>query len=134
MTFHTLILILHVLGACVVFSVVFFSVVLTVKPGWSEQTMDRLHFIGSFGKWASLWQLATGLYLASSDWSELRSSTLFWTKIAIYVIEGTFAGMLIEKKLKAGTEQRPQGIKAIMLTHIVLITAIVAIGVMIVEQ
>lgn len=135
MTLHTFILILHVLGAGIVFAVTFFAVALTIKSTWSMQTLDRLRFVGKFGMWSSAWQLVTGLILSIQHWDELHASKLFWTKMIIYVVEGTFASMLVERKLRTANDQRaPKGINTIMLTHMVLILAIVALGVMIMEQ
>ena len=135
MSLQTLVLILHVLGSGVVFGVVFFSVFLVVKPGWSQGRLSHLHFVGRFGMWASGWQVATGVYLAGIEWSEFSSNTLFWTKMALYLIEGTLAGLLIEKKIKgprAGA--KPSGLSVSILSQMILIVLIIGIGVLLVER
>lgn len=136
MNVHTLVLILHVVGAGVVIGIVFFSLVVALRPrAWSATALDRLHFVGKSGIWASLWMLVTGLVLAVQDWGTLRASWVFWGKMATYIAEGAFAGLLITRTvIQARAEKRPRGLGTIMLIHSLLILLIVSLGVMLVEQ
>lgn len=136
MNIHTLILILHVLGAGVIIGIVFFSLVVSYRPrSWSAAALDRLHFVGKFGMWASAWMFVTGLILAFQDWEVLRTNWIFWGKMAAYVVEGIFAGALLTRiVMQARVELRPRGLGTIMLTHALLILLIISLGVMLVEQ
>lgn len=136
MDVHTLVLILHVLGAGVIIGIVFFSLVVALHPRvWSAMALDRLHFVGKFGIWASMWMFVTGLVLAFQDWDTLRTSWVFWGKMATYIVEGTFAGLLITHTvMRARAELRPRGLGTIMLVHALLILLIVSLGVMLMEQ
>lgn len=136
MSFHIILLILHVLGAGVVIGIVFFSLVLAMHPrDWSAAALDRLHFVGRFGMWASAWMLVTGLILAFQDWDTLRVSRVFWGKMVAYAVEGIFAGTLITRLVRqAKAELRPRNLGTMMLIHALLILLIVSLGVLLVEQ
>ncbi len=133
MDFHIILLTLHVIGAGLILGVVLLSLFAAFRKTWSPERIATLHFIGSFGKWASVWQLLTGIGLASGEWDELGSSPIFWTKMVLYVLEGALAGMLIErraKQLEVGAET--SGFMTILLVHAILIIGIVVLGVFLV--
>ncbi|MBI3572862.1 MAG: hypothetical protein HY092_01540 [Candidatus Kerfeldbacteria bacterium] len=134
MSFAELILILHVLGASIVIASAFYSVVLTIKQPISPEKLGHLRFIGRFGMGASIWQFFTGLYLAAHEWSEFKTSKLFWIKMALYVLEGILASTLIGRKMKQAASGQSKSLTVTMLTWAVMIVLIAAIGVLLVED
>lgn len=129
-----LILILHVLGAGLIIGIIFFSVILTFRPHLPPEKLSMLRWIGRFGMAASIWQLLTGIYLTSTEWSEFRDSRLFWVKMGLYVLEGIIAGLLIERRVKhASQENTGRGFGLTFLLWSVIILGIVIIGVLLVE-
>ncbi len=139
--FHTFILILHVFGSSIVLGVVFFSVAAMIKPPATLAQLDRLGFVGRFGMWASGWQFVTGVIMYLLEPTELNHNPLFWIKIGLYVVEGTLASVLLTKQVRriraSLTQQQTPPARGLMMTlviHAMLILAIVALGVMIVEQ
>lgn len=140
MSFHLLALILHVFGAGVVIGVVVLSVIAVIKPPMNAATMDKLHFAGRAGMAASAWQFFTGLMLVIPEWSEFRSNRLFWTKMTLYVVEGTLASMLLTRQSKQVWEQTKEGqnvpgnkLRTTLWLHAALILAIAAVGVVLVS-
>lgn len=140
MSFHLVILILHVFGAGLVIGVVLLSVFVVIRPPLTAQGADRLGFIGKFGMLASIWQFLTGFILASQDWGEFRGSRTFWVKMACYAAEGTIAALLIEKQAKrvkaqiaAGQAPDSNRLRTPMVIQAVLILAIAALGVVLVS-
>lgn len=135
---HTILLFLHVLGAGVVVGIVVISFFSVLRP-LSATMLDRIGYIGKFGMWASVWQLATGIGLYALEPEEFNSNRLFWVKLALYVIEGTLAAtLLVRKSREAGAQiakgQKPTNSLAVILTlHALLIIAIVGAGVFLVS-
>lgn len=136
---HVVVMILHVLGAAVVFGVVFFSILAVVKPSAVAQQLDRLRFVSHVGISASAWQLVTGVILYFQDADKLKGSAVFWAKLALYVIEGTFASLVLGRQFKklAANPQAPavpRSMINVLVVHAILITAIIVLGVVLVEQ
>lgn len=135
MDLHVAVLILHVLGAGVLVGYLFYAVLLTVKTPLEPVRAATLRWLTRFPIYVSGFQFITGLILSAQDWTSLKSSAVFWTKIALYMVEGVLAGSLIDRKIKAaaaGTTQR--SLPILVLIHTILIVAIVGLGVILVEQ
>src|SRR5512143_1921465 len=98
MSFHLIIMILHVFGAGLLIGIVLLALYSVFKPPITAQAMDRLHFVSHLGMYGSMWQFGTGLLLVIPEWSEFRASRLFWTKMALYVIEGVLASTLLARQ------------------------------------
>lgn len=136
---HTFILILHVLGSGIILGVVFFSVLAVIRPTAVAQQIDRLLFVARVGMWASGWQLATGIILYLMEPEEFQANSVFGWKIGLYIIEGAFASLVLNKQLKR-LEKNPTSqtstrmLTGILIVHALLIAAIVVLGVMVVEQ
>lgn len=133
-------MILHVFGAGLVIGIVLLALYSVIKPPVTAQAMDRLHFVSRLGMWGSMWQFGTGLILAYQDWGEFRASKIFWTKMALYVIEGSLASMLLGRQSKRTWEQTANGqttsgspLRMTLAIHAVLILAIAALGVVLVS-
>lgn len=140
MSFHLIIMILHVLGASVVVGVVVLALASVVKPPVTAQAMDRLHFVSRFGMGASIWQFLTGVILAYQDWGEFKGNGIFWTKMALYVIEGTLASTLLGRLSKRTALQTVNGqttsggpLRTTLAVHALLIVAIAVLGVVLVS-
>lgn len=140
MSFHLILLILHVLGAGVVIGIVVLALVAVIKPPVTAQAMDRLHFVSRFGMGASIWQFLTGLIMSIQDWDEFRGNRLFWTKIILYVVEGALASRLLARQSRQTYEQTLNGqttkgnrLRTTLSVHAGLIVAIAVIGVVLVS-
>lgn len=140
MSFHLIIMILHVFGAGLLIGIVFLSVFAVFKPPLSSRSMDRLSFVGKFGMWTSVWLFATGFFLAYQDWDEFRSSRVFWIKMSLYIVEGTLASLLINKQVKLSEAQTANGgtvqsgaLRMSLVIQAALILAIAALGVVLVS-
>lgn len=139
MDLHLIILILHVLGAGLVIGVVVLALLAVIKPPVTAAAMERLHFVSRFGMAASIWQFFTGLYLAYADWDELKSNRVFWTKLILYVVEGMIAATLLDRLSRRTAAQTATGtttagpLRLTLIIHALLILAIAALGVVLVE-
>lgn len=131
---HLLLLIAHVLGASIVIGVVFFSLVIQFPLPLDPAKKAWLHFIGRFGMWASAWQFLTGLGLYWLEHDELNQRGLFWIKIGMYLLEGTLAGLVIEKKYKQIDDPAAgRSLRGLVVLQVALIVAIATIGVILVS-
>lgn len=132
MTFSEFVLILHILGAGVLVGVVFFSLVLVLKPS-PDTTLLKL--IRPFGLYAAIWQLVTGVILAVPEWGKFGHSKIFWLKIGLFVVDGIIAERLINQKLRlAETGQTTPNLKLWSWLSLLVIFTIVALGVILVES
>lgn len=132
MTFHSLVLILHVLGACLFVGMAMLCAILSFGT-WTPEKIGHLRFIGSFGMWASLWQLVTGILLATDHWDELRGSKLFWIKMTLYVLEGAIFSRLIGKQAAKVANGSGRGLSLALQLNALTLILIASIGVAIVE-
>lgn len=136
---HTFVLILHVFGAGILVGVVWLSIMSVIRPAVIAQQIDRLGFVHRFGIIFSGWQFVTGVVLFLMERDELQGNHLLWAKLGLYVIEGAFAGMVLDRRIKAlradATNALPTStLRTLLVIHAALIVAIVSLGVMIVEQ
>lgn len=140
MSFHLLIMILHVLGAGLLLGIVILSVLAVIKPPVTKQAMDRLHFISRYGVWGSAWQFLTGVVLYYQDRAELNHQPIFWVKLGLYVIEGILASTLLQRQSKAMAQATASGqtapgnnFRLTLWIHAGLIIAIAVLGVWLVS-
>lgn len=140
MSLHLFVLILHVLGAGLVLGIVILSVAAVIKPPVTAMALDRLEFIGRFGLWGSAWQFLTGVMLYLQERGEFDHNPIFWTKIGLYVVEGTIASQLLQRQarttaaaLASGQTVTADGLRTTLWTHAGLIIAIAVLGVWLVS-
>ncbi len=136
-----IVLILHVLGACVVVASAIFAVIITFRQPIKTDNITVFRFIGRFGLFASIWQFITGLILYVHEWHDFNAKPLFWVKIALYVLEGIMINSLITKRIKKAAMASPgqplpviKGLSATVLVWALMIVAIASIGVLLVES
>ncbi len=141
MEWITIILILHVFGAAIVMAVAFFALILIFHQPIDQRRSGIYHFMARFGMAASIWQLLTGVVLYLHEPSTFNHRTLFWVKIGLYVIEGMMVSLFIDKRVKQawnkanGQTLAPiAGLPMTVLAWAIVIFAIAAIGVVLVES
>jgi len=138
MNFHDLVLVLHILGAGVLVGVVVFSFVLAVVPPLTVEKVNLIDRLTPFGKFGSAWQLLTGLYLAGHSWSDIKSLTIFWLKIGLFVAAGLIIEFLVRRQAHLALEENnPKAAKLLLAGSILLVVVIiliVTIGVILVEH
>ncbi|MEK7637616.1 MAG: hypothetical protein AAB402_04510 [Patescibacteria group bacterium] len=140
MSLHLFVLILHVLGAGLVLGIVILSVFAVIKPPMMTKALDRLAFVGRFGMWGSAWQFITGAILFLQERGEFDHNPVFWTKIGLYVVEGTLASQLLQRQarttaaaLASGQTVTAGGLRTTLWIHAGLIIAIAVLGVWLVS-
>lgn len=131
MSLHDFALLLHILGACVVVGVVFFSLVFSVSKPLDDVKLKAIALIRKYGVWAMGVVTITGIYMATSEWDEFGKSYLFWAKIALIVIDYFVAVRLINAKVAkalSGDSQATSGLSAISWTSALIFLIIVTLG------
>ena len=131
---HTIILIIHVLGACAIIGISFVSLLIQLKPPVTADYLKLLERIWKIAGIALGLQLVTGIYLALSEWDTVGVNPLFWVKMVLFFVAGGIIGSVSRKqfnKLQSGAEAAADT----KLAWIGLITfaLVAAIGVIIVE-
>lgn len=110
MSVHQFVLLLHLLGAGVMIGIGFFSLYLVLRSPVEAFKIRALESIRGAGFGVASWQLITGLHLTiyGGHWVELRTSWLFWLKMAVFVADGVLAEKVIRRELKR-INDLPQG-------------------------
>ena len=131
---HTIILILHVLGASILFSTGVFSLLITTKGPVTKERLKTMAIFSRLAPMASLWQLATGIILYLYASSALNLDPIFWLKIALFVTSGFLAGNIIKKKKIALLKQKGEKVKVgnlpfLIILELLITIAIISIGV-----
>lgn len=133
------ILILHILGSATLFGIVLISIILVFRQGPLKP--EHLHLLGLskiIGPIAAGVQLLTGLYLYYQNPEEFRHNTLFWVKIALFVVDGLVAVLLVDREVRMLTARGGGPLRGrlpfFILANLVILLTIIAIGVILVEN
>ncbi len=97
---HTIVLALHVIGAGLMFGVVFFAFLLVLEKNLDSVKLSVLKKIYVFGTAAAIWQLVTGIALYFQGDGEFVDSKIFWLKIGLFLLDGVIAVGIIDRKIK----------------------------------
>jgi uncharacterized membrane protein len=135
---YTVVLILHVLGAGILFSTGVFSLVLTTKKKVTKERLLTMDVFEKSAPVAALTQLVTGLILYARDADVFNIDPVFWLKISLFIVNGFLAVRIIKKKRIALLKQKGNSIDADSLRfwtllELLILIAIIACGVILVE-
>lgn len=140
MSIHLVLLFLHVVGAGVIIGTSVLAVFAVVRPPLTPTSLDRMGFVGRFGMWASIAQLATGGALMGLEWNELGTNPLVWIKIGLWALEGTISSMVVGAQVRrvraaldAGQPPPKAPLTTVFLSNLIIVLAIAAIGVFLVS-
>jgi len=133
MDLHHFVLFLHVLGAGALLGVVLFSLVLNINKPTSPEKIRWIQVIRPWGMYAAFWLLLTGLHLVNHDWDDFRDNPYFWTKMAVFVIEGFISERIINRKLtiiqaKQSGETVEGGLTTWMWLSVGLVVVLIFLG------
>ncbi len=139
MTIHLILMILHLFGAGLLIGICVLAVLAVIKPPITKVGMDRLSFVARLGMGASGAQFITGAIMMATEWDELGHNPLVWTKIILWVIEGTLASLVISRQAKqagvalANGQTPTRGLPNSLLIQAFLVLLIAALGIIVVE-
>lgn len=131
MSLHRIVIIFHLLGAGTLIGLVVVTALLAFKKSFSLQTLAVLNQIKWLGPVVSGTMLLSGFYLYWEDRDELNDNPLFWVKIALYIIEGSLAGLVIDQRvgqLMSSTPAKKKQVAWLYGIHAAMIIAISVIG------
>jgi hypothetical protein len=136
---NIIVLNLHVLGACVVVgSVVFVFAMLSRRP-FFRPNLALMKFMWRLAEGAVGAQLLTGIYLFVIERSEFQNSPIFWSKMALFALDGFVSGMLIKRRVQQ-VEAQPAGetvdvapIRSVAWVSVLIMLSIASLGVWLVE-
>lgn len=139
MTLHTILLVLHVLGASLVLGSVVFALFFLLRRPFLDVSRQWMVFAWYVAEVAIGAQLVTGLYLFLSERSEFENNHLFWTKLTLYILAGAISGGYIKRQLQhldaANEEQptQPKGLIIPMWLVVAMVVGIITVAVTMVE-
>lgn len=133
---HLFILTLHILGAGILIGLVVITFLIAFRLDFSTRSLDFLNKIKYLGPGISTLQFATGAYLYWVERDEFNENRLFWAKIIVYLIEGSLAGLIIDRKVKQAKAKGDDPkllstLRWLYAVHALLIIVITVIGVVI---
>ena len=95
-TLHLIILILHILGACLIIGGIFSVLLLLQAKTVSKELMAKIMFLGQISGKIMGVQLLTGIYLIASEPDEMAQNPYIGVKFVLFIL----AGLLIIPALK----------------------------------
>ncbi len=137
---HTVVLVIHVIGAAIIIGSSFVSVIVFIGKG--SIPLDNVKLLNRLWKIVGPIlgiQLLSGLYLGISEWSEIGKSPLFWLKLILFIVTGVVGRALLGKRLeelqKKGMSTTGQtGIKKWTWIVLSLFVLIAILGVILAES
>ncbi|OGD63103.1 hypothetical protein A3A71_03955 [Candidatus Berkelbacteria bacterium RIFCSPLOWO2_01_FULL_50_28] len=131
MELHDIVLLLHILGACVVVGVVFFSLAFSVSRPLDGFKLKAIKFVRRFGIYGMSVLVITGVYMAYVEWEDTGTNPWFWVKMGLIVLDYLVAVRLIDAKVSsgiAGNSEALKGLPVLTWASLVAFVVIVAIG------
>lgn len=135
MSLDTLLLTLHVLGACVVLGMTVVSVIMTYKDSLTLEGLKLFMKVRMVGGMAVGAQVLTGLGLVFQEPEEFGKSPIFWIKMAVFVLDGIIAVGIIKKrateisKSQSGEALQKSKLGTFALVNLVAMIVVVSLGV-----
>ncbi len=136
---HTLVLIVHVLGATLIVGSVFVSALMLSAEPVPRANATFLVRLWSVLHWAIWAQLASGLVLVAGEWESFRHSWLLLVKIILLTLDGVVGGRILGIRLAAALDKQSGDISLGATARnawlsFILFALIAMIGVLLVEQ
>lgn len=129
---------LHIIGAGILTGLVVITFLIAFRTDFSLKSLAFLNKVKFLGPATSGFQFLTGAILYWGERDELLENNYFWLKMILYLIEGTLAGLVIDRKIKqvqADPEKEASatrtlrwlyGIHALLIISIVVLGAVIA--------
>lgn len=135
---HLIVLVIHVLGAAVVIGSLFASFFVVFGKKISRERLELLDRLWKvIGPIIGI-QALTGIYLAASHWDEVGKNPLFWLKMAVFLIEAIWGGIILNLQLRENLSKKSDkvfwpGVSAHIKTSFLFYIIIAALGVLLAE-
>lgn len=135
---HTIVMVLHVIGAGLMFGVVFFAFLIVLEKNLDQSRLAVLKKIYVYGTVAAIWQAVTGVILYFQEDGEFKDSKIFWVKIGLFLLDGIVAVGIIDRKIKM-IESQSKGNVDLKNTYLwnlfslLIIISIITLGVFLTE-
>jgi uncharacterized membrane protein len=134
---HLIVLILHVIVACLLLGMAFYSLIAVLKTPVSPNNLFMFKTIQAFGKPLAGLQLILGLILVALEPEHFAHNPLIWAKFVLYILAGYISVGVIKRKLdQQSTKQDPrleQSLKNASWALFIIILLIVVLGVIAAE-
>ena len=136
---HTIVLILHIIGATLVVGASFVSLIVLFPKRVPLERLKVLKNVWSIAGPIMGIQLLTGLYLGISEWDEIGKNHLFWVKLILFIALGVISGRVLNKKLSSSLKKAADpvdmvGVKKWALASFIIFLLIVIFGVILAES
>lgn len=130
MSLDTLLLTLHVLGACLVLGMMVASVVMTRKNILTLQNVKAFGLMGQLGGLGVSAQFITGIALVWQEPDKFLNSWIFWVKMVVIVVAGIVSTQIIKKRaLQAAKNQDADALANSKLGTFAIVNLVAAIAV-----
>ena len=131
---HIPLVILHVFGAAIIFGGIFLAFLVFVKKSFSTETINLFKLTNAVVTTAVVSQSITGILLVIPEYKEFLNNWLFWTKMAIFILDGILGVLIIDRKIaRQKTEQDVlrayEGVAGLRFLNLLFIAAIIILGV-----
>lgn len=133
-TLHIPLVILHVFGAAIIFGGIFLAFLVLIKKSFSPETINLFKLTNRVVMVAVISQVITGILLVIPEYQEFLESWLFWAKMAIFILDGVLAVLIVDRKIaRQKTEQDTlkayESVTGWRFLNLLFIAAIIVLGV-----
>lgn len=136
---NLLLLITHVLGACLLVGIVFFSFLAVVQRKFSKDQLVIFTFIRQYGALIAASQFITGLALVSLDWGKFGHNPFVWIKLVLFTLDGYLAFAFLARhpssylKKESYAPREVRKFQQAALFSLIVITTVAILGVVLTE-
>lgn len=133
---HLIVLIAHVIVACLLLGMAFVGLVISSRRELPAGSIPFLRVLPKFAKPLSILQLLLGISLVALEPENFLHNPLIWAKLVLYIASGIVGGALVEKRLAQTdkpTAEQAAAIRQAWLLLFVIVITIVILGVIAAE-
>lgn len=135
---HTLLLILHIIGAGVMIGVIVVALMVAFSKTAIEGRWKLFEYFGRLGMAAAIWQVVTGMGLFILEPEDFKINTLFWVKMGLFVLDGLIATQIVDRRVRAVLSKGQAKLSASVLStpflaNFLILALIITLGVFIAD-
>jgi uncharacterized membrane protein len=137
-TIHLIVLILHVIVACLLLGMAFYSLIAVLKTPIAPNNFFMFKTIQAWGKPLAGSQLILGIILVWMEPEAFAHNSLIWAKFVLYILAGYLSVAVIKRKIELldsekNNPQLERSLTGVAWALFIIVLLIVVIGVIAAE-
>lgn len=131
---------LHVVSAGVLIGIIVIAIAFSFVKEVSLERAKIYQLFGKIGFIAAMLVLVSGVGLYLQEPEKFNGSTIFWVKIALFLIDGAIATQIVDRKLRDAVAQKngqlivQNKVARWFWINLIILITIITIGIFLVEN